>query len=70
MGKLEERLSKRLSRCATDASVKNESDTLKAPLASLETRCREEQRALVNEINAHKALTNGQTAPLDMLTAR
>ena len=46
-----------LSGCATDASVRDESDALKVLLAGVETRFREEHAALVGAINAQNAMT-------------
>ena len=54
MGELEERLSKHLSKCATEASVREESDALKELLAGVETRFWEEHTALVDAINEQK----------------
>ena len=67
MGELEERLSKLLSGCATEASVRAESDTLKVLLAGIETRFLEDHEALVDAINAHTAATTAQTALLGAL---
>ena len=65
---LEERLSRILSWCAKDASVKDEADALKVLLAGVETRFREEHTALVGAISAHTAMTNAQTALLEALS--
>ena len=67
MGELEERLSKLLSGCATEASVRDEADALKVLLAGVETRFREEHAALVDAINAHTEATNAQTALLEAM---
>ena len=64
---LEERLSKLLSECAKEASVRDESDALKVLLAGVETRFREEHTALIDAINALAAATNAQTALLSAL---
>ena len=65
MGEVEERLSKLLSGCAKEASVREEADALKVLLAGVETRFREEHAALVEAINAHTVATNAQTALLE-----
>ena len=67
MGELEERLSKLLSGCAKEASVRDESNALKALLTRTETRFMEENTALVEAINAHTEATNAQTALLGAL---
>ena len=56
MGELEDRLSGLLSGCATEASVRDESDALKVLLAGVETRFREEHRVLVGAINEQNAM--------------
>ena len=53
MGELKERLSGLLSGYAKEARVKDDSDAMKALLAGVETRFREEHTALVKTINAH-----------------
>ena len=50
-GELEGRLSKLLTGCAKEASVRVESDVLKELLAGVETRFREEHVALVEATN-------------------
>ena len=67
MGELEERLSKLLSGCAKEASVREESDALKVLLAGNETRFREEYAALAKAINAHQDMTKEQMIQLDAL---
>ena len=67
VGELEGRLSKRLSGCANEASVREESDTLNVFLAGVETRFWEGHAALVDEINEHTSGTNAQTAQLEVL---
>ena len=56
VGELGERLSTLLSGCATDASVRDGSDALRVLLAGVETRFREEHRALVGAINEQNAM--------------
>ena len=56
-----------LSGCATDASVRDESDALKVLLAGVETRFREEHTALIVAINAHTAAMKAQTSLLEAL---
>ena len=67
MANLEERLSGLLSGCATETCVKEETNTLKALLARVETRFREEHAGLVDAINEQKAMTKAQTALLEAL---
>ena len=67
MGELEVRLSMLLSRCANEASVRDEAAALKELLAGVETRFREEHTALVDAINAHTKATTAQTALLGAL---
>ena len=64
---LEERLSKLLSGCAKEASVRDEADALKVLLAGVEMRFGEGQMALVEAINAHTAATNAQMILLEAL---
>ena len=67
MGELEERLSRLLSGCAKEASVKEEADALKVLLAGVETRFREEHAALAEAINELKVMTMEQTSLLEAL---
>ena len=67
MGVLEERIFGLLSGCAKDASVRDESDALKVLLAGVETRFQEEHAALVEATNEQKAVTNAQTALLEVV---
>ena len=67
MGELEERLSKLLSGCAKEASVRDESDALKVLLVRIETQFSEEHTALVDALNANTAMTIARTALLKAL---
>ena len=67
MGELEGRLSRRLSVCANEASVRDGPDALKVPLAGIETRFREEHAALVEVLTEQKAMTKSQTAQPEVL---
>ena len=58
VGELEERLSGLLSGCAKERCVRKKSDALKKLLARVETRFREEHRALVDVINEQKAMAS------------
>ena len=67
MGELEERLSMLLSGSATERCVTDESDALNVLLAGVETRFMEEHAALVEATNEQKAVTNAQTALLEVV---
>ena len=65
--KLEGRVSELLSGCAKEASVREEADAVKALLAGVETRFREEHAVFVEAINAQTAATKAQTSLLEAL---
>ena len=56
-----------LSECTEEKSVREESDALKAILAGIEMRFREEHAALVEAIHAQTAATKAQTKLLEGL---
>ena len=67
MEELNERISGLLSACSKETSIKAESDAVKAQLAGIEMRFRQEHIALVEAINAHTASTDSQTRLLEEL---
>ena len=63
----EERVSGLLSWCAKEASVREVADAVKALLAGVETRFREEHTVLVEAIRAQTASAKAQTSLLEVL---
>ena len=56
-----------LSGCATETSVRDESDALKVLLAGVETRFLDEHTTLAEALNEQKAMTNAQRSLLEAL---